>query len=211
MRLQHTSKGKTPVPDRRVLIVLSSLVGAMTLASGLLLALEPRGSTGVRLQQMAKTADPVTRLFATRKPLDLSWTRVIIHDSGSTDGSADDLAAAHRQQGAESVGYHFVIDNGQLDDNGKPDIHPTARWSNQQDGDFLNAVDAQQQDQPRAIGICLIGDTNRQALSKVQLQQLVWLVQQLQTKLHISRTNVNIQTSGHMFPAAAFNGQLLSP
>ena len=199
------------MPDRRVLIVLSSLVGAMTLASTLLLALDPRGMAGVRLQKVERPADPVARLFATRKPLDLSWTRIIIHDSGSTDGSANDLVLAHRSQGMDTVGYHFVIDNGVHDDNGKPDIHPTSRWSDQQAGAFLNAVDTQHHNQPATIGVCLIGDTNRQPISKVQLQQLVWLVQQLQAKLHISAGRVDVQTSGSMFPTAAFQGQLLSP
>lgn len=199
------------MPERRVFIVLSSLVGAMTLASTLLLALEPTGSVGVPLQQINRSGNPAARLFATQKPIDRRWTRIIIHDSGTLQGAVTDLAAAHRQIGLDGAGYHFVIDNGAGDDNGQSDIHATARWISQRDGAFLNAVDPHHRDQPQAIGICLIGDTRREPAGKMQLQQLAWLVQQLQGRLNIPASQVAQQTSGEQFASAWLQGQLLAP
>ncbi len=204
-------RGLLPVPDRRVLIVLGSLVGAMTLASGLLLALEPGSTTtSVSLRQVDRPADPVSRLFHTQSRLDATWTRIVIHDSGTTKGSAQALANSHQELGLDGSGYHFVIDNGRGDDNGRPDIHPTARWTGQSAGAFLNSLDPQHREQPNTIGICLIGDTDTETMDKPQMQQLVWLVQQLETRLRIPEAQVRVQTAGRRFPTATFRGQLLS-
>ena len=47
-------------------------------------------------------------------------------------------------------------------------------------------------------------------MDKPQMQQLVWLVQQLQTRLRIPEAQVRVQTAGRRFPTATFRGQLLS-
>ncbi len=206
-----------PVPDRRVIIVLGSLLGAMTVASSLLLALEPRpqasGETGgaIQLQERHHPTNPAEALFATTTAIDASrWSGIVIHDSGTLGGTANDLAAAHEQLNLEALGYHFVIDCGEDRTDGHVEIHVGRRWLEQTDGRFVNGKDRDQWVQPGTIGICVIGDTDRQAMTDQQQRQLVWLVRQLQSRIGIDGDGVNVPLAGRLFPIAQLRNQLLT-
>jgi len=209
----------TLVPHRRTWIVLFSLVGAMTLASGLLLMLEPSGSkhlaVGVPLQQVHSTISEEHRLFKTDPPLDRDrWRSIVIHDSGSLVGSAATLDRAHLRIGRDGLGYHFVINNGSGGTDGLIERGP--RWRYQADGahsvgaegDWLNR---------HAVGVCLISDLQRRAPTEAQLARLVWLIQSLQRRIGIPAERVHlpsdldraVRASG-LFPAERLRAQLLN-
>ncbi len=207
------------VPDRRTLIVLVSLVGAMTLASGLLLLLEPtvpagwRG--GVPLQQVHQSKATDDLLFDTRVEVEPGhWQAIVIHDSGSLVGSARTIDRAHRRLGRDGLGYHFVINNASGGEDGRIERGP--RWRGQIRGAHSTG-DRSQWLNEHAIGICVIGDFQRRAPTTAQIDRLVWLVQQVQTRLGIHPSEIRLPNDqdtdrggGSHFPAERVRGLLLS-
>ena len=147
-------------PDRRTIIVLTTLVSAMTLVSGVLLMMEPGPiqPLAISLQAFENNYAPVNPL-ATSAPLH-PWLGIVIHDSGTLQGTADQIDDAHKQFGLGSLGYHFVIHNG----NGAADGNLVSgnRWKGQTKGAYCGGPDAEQFNQ-NAVGVCMIGDFDRQA------------------------------------------------
>lgn len=195
-------------------MVLGALVAAMTVTSGLLMLLEPGPSTptpGVALQSIDRGSDiakPQDKLFDTTA-LEVRWGSIVIHDSRTPQGSAQTMHHIHKQLGRGGLGYHFVIDNGPNADDGN--IEVGFRWSSQAPGEFFDAETASW---PDAIGICLIGDGEADRFTEAQLNQLVWLVQQLQQRYSIPKSSVYAQigasTAASQFPDAWFRQQLLN-
>ena len=206
------------VPDRRTLLVLASLVVAMTLASGVLLMLEPRPlapGNPIVLTSLDTQTKPETVLFDTQTPADShGWTSIVIQQSGTSEGSAATLGKLHERIGLGGLGYHFVVGNGK----GSPDgqIEAGFRWNRQLRGAFSFGVGGEAANR-RAIGVCLVGDGRREAPTAEQVRELVWLVRQLQTKFNIPADRVVLQTKSDqpggvskLFPVAGFRQQLLT-
>jgi hypothetical protein len=204
------------VPDRRSMVVLGSLVAAMTVASGVLLMLEPgpvAPPSPVSLQSIERDADPVDLLFSTTPaPEPGRWRGIVIHDSGATFGSLKTINRDHEAMGLGGVGYHFVIDNGLGERDGL--IEASFRWSKQLIGAYSTNSDVNRM----AIGVCLIGDADRADFTQAQMRELIWLVTKLQRHFNIPADNVvvNIGTdgtanAGRHFPLASFRQQLLTP
>jgi len=186
----------TLVPDRRTLIVLFSLVVAMTMASGLLLVLEPTASDqigrGLVLSNIYENTPANGRLFETQAPLQTGrWQAIVIHDSGALAGSAATIDRAHRRLGRGGLGYHFVI-NGPSGHDGQ--IERGQRWQFQTPGAH-SAGGRGPWFNEHAVGICLIGDLAQQPLSVAQTEQLVWLVQRLQARFDIPPERIYLPTN----------------
>ncbi len=199
-------------PDRRTIVVLGSLVFGMTVASSILLALEPGPSAplpGVTLQQLERVASE-DRLFDIPAPLD--WRAIVIHDSRSQAGSADSINKIHHELGRGGLGYHFVINNGTEELDGL--IEVGYRWQRQIVGDYLEGEGAEWFHK-HAIGICIVGDGDQGGFTDDQIRELVWLVQELQSRFHIPKQAVFLQigsddpqATSH-FPTVSFQSQLL--
>ena len=97
-----------PIPETRVLIVLGTLLGAMTLASGLLLALEPApvaARQSLALRSVDQPAGIERDMFDTEPPIEAQrYAAIVIRDSGTPGGGPNS---------AINGLYHFVIGNGQ--------------------------------------------------------------------------------------------------
>jgi len=204
------------MPDRRTIIVLSSLVVGMTLVSGVLLVLEPgpvAPLSGVTLQSIDRSSlqTPTNRLFDTATPH--QWRGIIIHDSGSPQGSARTLSQWHRQLGREGLGYHFVVNNGSLKEDGL--IELGYRWRQQLAGAYL-AGEAAEPINQRYIGVSLIGAGQREEFTRAQMEELVWLVRKLQQRFDIRRSDVHVDIReddnqpAATFPHAWFDKQLVT-
>lgn len=211
--------------SKRVVIVLGALALAMTLTSSLLLCLEPKPtapSTEVILAANEAHRAPEDALFDTAPEVTPGrWSAIVIHSSGTPSGNARTLDQQHQRLGLVGVGYHFVISNGK----GAPDgqIEMSFRWRRQMPGAHSSGTNANWYNQ-HALGICLMGDSH-QPPTRAQLQQLVWLVKQLQAKLQIPADRVLVQFDNStpntsptaaasprssIFPIASFHQQLLS-
>ena len=107
------------------------------------------------------------------------WKYIIIHNSGTRQGNARIFDNYHRRVRKMSNGmaYHFVIGNGSSSGNGQIEIG--SRWSRQINGghvasDYLNNI---------AIGICLVGDYNRDSVTKAQTEAMEELITYLRGRV----------------------------
>lgn len=78
----------------------------------------------------------------------------------------------HRARGWDELGYHFVINNGTGQRDGKVEVGP--RWAKQKWGAHCKTPDNAYNDY--GIGICLVGDWRDRLPSQAQRRQLRELV-----------------------------------
>jgi hypothetical protein len=107
------------------------------------------------------------------------WKYIVVHNSGTRAGNAHIFDIYHRRvrHMVNGLAYHFVIGNGRNSGNGQIEIGH--RWTAQLNGghvasDYLNDI---------ALGICLVGDYNRDVPTKAQLVALNELISYLRYRL----------------------------
>lgn len=93
------------------------------------------------------------------------WQFIAVHNSGTRQGNAAAFDYYHKRvrRMQNGLAYHFVIGNGTSSGNGE--IEVGNRWRRQINGghvhsDYLNNI---------ALGICLVGDFNRDQPTRAQL------------------------------------------
>lgn len=106
------------------------------------------------------------------------WKFIIVHNSGTRQGNARAFDYYHRRvrRMKNGLAYHFVIGNGTSSRNGQIEIGD--RWRGQINGghvhsDYLNNI---------ALGICLVGDFNRDQPTRAQLEACEELIRYLQER-----------------------------
>ncbi len=214
----------TQKEDRaRKLTVLAALAIGMTIASGLLLLLEPPthpplSGGGVMLRQI----DPAATLAERRNDAEMlfdermtrPWRSIVIRDAGSAEATAQSLHRQHLEEGRGGLGFHFVINPA---GDGDKLIEVGYRWQRQDlyDAAVFNG-DGADDFNHNAITICLIGDLDARAPTQRQLEQLIRLTQRLQQRYAIPPGEVFLQLGRHgeaeatSFPVQAFKDHLLS-
>jgi N-acetyl-anhydromuramyl-L-alanine amidase AmpD len=105
------------------------------------------------------------------------WRYIVVHNSGTRQGSASAFEHYHRnvRRMVNGLAYHFVIGNGTSTKDGAIEIGN--RWHRQIQGghvhsDYLNNI---------AIGICLVGDFNHSTPRPGQLASLEELIDYLRS------------------------------
>jgi N-acetylmuramoyl-L-alanine amidase len=134
------------------------------------------GGGGVRWQYLTP---------AVRKAIDDArvarnrWKYIIVHNSGTRQGNARIFDYYHRyvRRMPNGLAYHFVIGNGTSSGNGQVEIGN--RWNRQLNGghvhsDYLNYI---------SIGICLVGDFNRDLPTKAEYEALDELIRYLRRRV----------------------------
>jgi len=122
---------------------------------------------------------------AVRKAIDQApvkkgrWKYIIVHNSGTRQGNARIFDVYHRRvrKMQNGLAYHFVIGNGSSSGDGEIEIGD--RWTRQINGghvasDYLNNI---------ALGICLVGDYNRDLPTKAQMAALDELITYLRGRV----------------------------
>ena len=114
------------------------------------------------------------------------WKFVIVHNSGTRQGSARVFDYYHRRvrRMRNGLAYHFVIGNGTSTRDGQIEIGD--RWSRQARGghvhsDYMNNI---------GLGICLVGDFNRHQPTRAQLEATEELIKYLQDRCGSGRFSV---------------------
>jgi len=107
------------------------------------------------------------------------WRFIVVHNSGTRQGNAKIFDYYHRyvRKMPNGLAYQFVIGNGTSTGNGQ--IEVGNRWVRQIQGghvhsDYLNNI---------ALGICLVGDFNRDLPTKEQLAALDELIRYLRIRV----------------------------
>lgn len=104
-----------------------------------------------------------------------NWKRIVVHHSAIKYGNVKKYDRAHRERGMKNgLAYHFVIGNGIDSGDGEIEIGP--RWIKQLQGGHVknHAVNL------NSIGICLVGNFEKNHPSKRQLDSFTQLVDWLQ-------------------------------
>ena len=106
------------------------------------------------------------------------WKLVVAHHSATERGNASIFDQAHRKRGMQNgLAYHFVIGNGTDSKDGQIEIG--TRWKEQLHGghvksEFVNQI---------GIGICLVGNFEKNKPSQSQLKSLISLIDWLQSSV----------------------------
>ncbi|WP_348546953.1 peptidoglycan recognition family protein [Chthoniobacter sp.] len=107
------------------------------------------------------------------------WRYIVVHNSGTRQGNAKafDYYHLHVRKMPNGLAYHFVIGNGTSTGDGEIEIGN--RWKRQINGghvhsDYLNNI---------ALGICLVGDFNRDTPTKKQLEACEELIRYLRQRV----------------------------
>ena len=140
--------------------------------------------TGVRRASLSGRLKPFLDEASTSELLypnkaDRPWRYIVLHHSASASGNYDQIDGEHRKLlGIDGCGYHFVIGNGTGSDDGQ--IEVSQRWKSQKQGAHTRNARTYDADE-YGIGICLVGDFDKQPPSARQLaatQRLITLPQQ---------------------------------
>lgn len=106
------------------------------------------------------------------------WQFIVVHNSGTRQGNARafDYYHKHVRRMQNGLAYHFVIGNGTSTGNGQVEVGD--RWRRQINGghvhsDYLNNI---------SLGICLVGDFNRDQPTRAQLDACEELVRYLRQR-----------------------------
>jgi hypothetical protein len=106
------------------------------------------------------------------------WQMIVVHNSGTRQGNARVFDYYHRRvrHMRNGLAYHFVIGNGTSSGNGEIEVGD--RWRRQLNGghvhsDNLNNI---------ALGICLVGDFNRDQPTRAQLECCEELIRYLRQR-----------------------------
>lgn len=107
------------------------------------------------------------------------WQYIVVHNSGTRQGNARIFDVYHRnvRKMQNGLAYHFVIGNGHSSGDGEIEIGN--RWIRQINGghvasDHLNNI---------ALGICLVGDLNRDKPTSAQFAALDELITYLRLRV----------------------------
>jgi hypothetical protein len=139
------------------------------------------------------------------------WKYIVIHHSGTRDGSAATFDRFHRTgRGWDGLGYHFVIGNGLGAKDGGVEVG--YRWTKQLHGAHAGRpADGSNVMNETGIGICLVGDFTRQGPSAAQKETLHRLIDWLVPYCGLRPENVLLhrdiratECPGRCFPAAEF-------
>jgi N-acetyl-anhydromuramyl-L-alanine amidase AmpD len=114
------------------------------------------------------------------------WKYIVIHHSGTTAGNAERFHKYHTDQGWGGLAYHFVIDNGRGGANGR--IETGFRWKKQKRGGHV-AIPLMSYN-IHGIGICMVGNLNKQYIKRKQLYSLTLLTVRLMKLYNISVKDV---------------------
>ncbi len=137
------------------------------------------------------------------------WKYIVIHHSAMPMGSAKGMDDYHRRQRRMEHGlaYHFVIGNGRGMADGE--VYVGRRWTKQLHGGHLRS----ESQNDVALGICLVGNFEKHAPTRRQMDSLHTLSLALMKRCGIPadrvRTHKNINVihtrcPGRKFPATTF-------
>ena len=121
MANKNESRRKKPVSQKRVAVVLASLVFMMTMGAAMLLAMEG-GSLGTSVPGWAINQPDIAAMVVPAVPLQAqAWKFIILFESqdltASADGLSDGLVAGGQSSEPSKVrpkaNFHFVIDGAQ--------------------------------------------------------------------------------------------------
>jgi N-acetylmuramoyl-L-alanine amidase len=124
------------------------------------------------------------------------WRAIVVHHTASGAGSRAAIHRMHRARGWDGIGYHFVIGNGTLTQDGKVELG--YRWKTQEVAAHCKAPRNGDKNwwNRRSIGVCLIGDFTSTRPTPAQMDSLVRVIRTLMDEYGIPLSE--IRQHGHI-------------
>jgi len=135
--------------------------------------------------QVRTATPPASSSWEPRNPK--PWRYIVIHHSATASGNAATFHKAHLANGWDGLGYHFVIGNGTSSGDGVVEVG--YRWRDQKTGAHTGKTPNNAYNE-YGIGICLVGNFNKNMPSQAQLASLNRLVCYLQDQYNIPPSRV---------------------
>jgi murein DD-endopeptidase MepM/ murein hydrolase activator NlpD len=137
------------------------------------------------------------------------WRYIVIHHSGVDEGTMKGMDRYHREERRMENGlaYHFVIGNGS--GMGDGEIGVGQRWREQLNGGHL----ASERQNSYSLGICLVGNFDKNRPTAKQMQSLTALTQSLMRRCNLTTSSirthqqvnvVRTRCPGRHFPTPTF-------
>jgi hypothetical protein len=141
------------------------------------------------------------------------WKNIVLHHSGTPEGSAQGMDNYHRRvrRMENGLAYHFVIGNGHGMKDGE--IYVGNRWIRQLDGGHLHSF----KQNKVSLGICLVGNFDKTKPTTAQLKSLKALLATLETRCKITDSRitthreinvVGTRCPGRFFPVSTLQKEL---
>jgi hypothetical protein len=116
------------------------------------------------------------------------WRFIVVHHSATHKGCAAVFDQWHRNHnGWDELGYHFVIGNGTYTGDG--DVEVGSRWPKQKHGAHCK-VGQDETYNDFGIGICLVGNFEKEWPSEAQMRSLARLVDYLSARFEIPDSHI---------------------
>jgi LysM repeat protein len=181
-------------------------------------AQRPASSTDAAAQNIARRELPrlIQRAIDKAPVRPGRWQYIVVHHSGVENGTVKAMDKYHREvrHMENGLAYDFVIGNGR--GMGDGEISVGRRWTQQLDGGHL-ASEAQNK---VAIGICLVGNFDKQQPTAREMESLRALVEALMARCQLTpravktHQQINIvptRCPGSKFPTRTFLNSLQAP
>ena len=107
---------------------------------------------------------------------------IIIHHSATQQGNAETFRKAHKAKGWRDIGYHYVVGNGTYSGDGEVETGRTEA----EDGAHCSADGMNR----KSIGICLVGDFDKQKPTPAQIEALERLCRDIMSRYKIPVSKV---------------------
>ena len=190
---------------RRYRVSVKSLMDLNALRNDLLVPGQRLRIRATKVTRYASLA-PVQRELGSIRVDRRRWTKIIVHHSATTVGSAKSFDANHRERGMENgLAYHFVVGNGKGAADGRVEVGP--RWRRQLHGGHVRSLALNE----TSIGICFVGNFEKARPSTRQQaavhELITYLTQdavgdELKVSMHLDLEST--LCPGRYFPAARF-------
>jgi len=138
------------------------------------------------------------------------WEYIVVHHTATRTATIDAIRRYHVGIGFEGVGYHFVINNGRAPGTEDGQIIPTQRWLEQRSGAHAK-IPRHPEYNTAGIGICLVGNLEKEPPTTAQMVALERLVIALRNQYAIALVNIvghgelkNTKCPGRLFPLESF-------
>jgi LysM repeat protein len=157
------------------LIDINQLKDPNALAVGQVLLIPASGTAKAGSTPKAPLPSSLKARLDKQKVVPGKWRFIVIHHSGSPQGTVKGMDEYHRKKRRMQNGlaYHFVIGNGRGIPDGQVEIGD--RWRRQISGGHLASEKLNQ----KSIGICLVGNFSKTRPTSKQMYSLNALIQYL--------------------------------
>jgi LysM repeat protein len=141
---------------------------------------DPAGTSAPQLATAVQNAISDARVQGGR------WKYIVVHHSGTSNGNVRGMDRYHREQRhmENGLAYHFVIGNGHGMRDGEVAVGD--RWKKQLDGGHLASEPLNRV----SVGICLVGNFDKESPTPAQLKSLRALVSSLRKRCKLGSSAV---------------------